>query len=208
MATQVEVIGKCARMRSALRSMQWARLLDQWETWHMNRRQVLFFFSMAVVLFFPKVSRACYCMGTRTVSTEREAVAFYSEGKNASKIIFEGLVEKQELGSGNLAMPSTAASMTTMGGHRLVTVRVLRVYRGHVSGTVTVITGLAGSDCGFDFETGKQFLIYADRQRSGNLFTSICHGTSGMERAGPALRLLRGEPPAPDDLLDPGSYYE
>src|SRR5690349_13460393 len=120
----------------------------------MNQRRIWFFFSMVVVLF-PARSRACTCMGMHTVSTQREWVAFYSEGKQASKIIFEGLVEKQELGTGNLAMPATAGSMTTRGGHRLVTVKVLRVYRGKVSGTVVVITGLGGGDCGFDFETGK-----------------------------------------------------
>lgn len=85
---------------------------------------------------------------------------------------------------------------------------VLRAYRGNASGKVIVLTGLGGGDCGFDFETGKQYLVYASRVNTEILFTSICSGTSSLEEAGPALRYLRGEPPTPDDLLDPQSYYK
>jgi len=136
----------------------------------------------------------------------RETVAAYSAG--ATQVIFEGSVEKQELKSGSPGAPATALSMTGFGSHRAVTFNVLRSYRGNASGKVSVLTGLGGGDCGFDFETGKQYLVYASRVNPEILFTSICSGTSPLEDAGPALRFLRGEPPTPDDLLDPQSYYE
>jgi hypothetical protein len=98
--------------------------------------------------------------------------------------------------------------MTSYGEHRVVSIHVLRVYRGQVKDSVTVLTGVSEGDCGFDFETGKQYLVYASRVDSENLFTSICTGTSALEQAGPALRLLRGEAPTPDDLLDRASFYK
>src|SRR5439155_26090646 len=61
-----------------------------------------------------------------------------------------------------------------------------------------------------------EYLIYADPMASadealaaeGDFFTSICSGTAPLEHAAPDLRFLRGEPPAPEDLLDGKSYYE
>src|SRR4029077_7046055 len=129
---------------------------------------------------------ACMCFGASGAKTMRDAAAFYSEGKNTSKVIFEGSVEKQDLVTGSIEAPDTAMSMTTVGEHRAVAVRVLRTYRGVASGTVTVMTGLSGGDCGFDFETGKQYLIYASEVGPRMFFTSICTGTESLEEAGPA----------------------
>ncbi|MFI5097720.1 MAG: carboxypeptidase-like regulatory domain-containing protein [Candidatus Acidiferrales bacterium] len=98
-------------------------------------------------------------------------------------------------------------SMTTAGTHRAVYFQVVRAYRGLASEKVAVLTGIGLGDCGFDFETGKQYLVYADRIDADKLFTSICTGTSSLEQAGPALRFLRGEQPTPDDLLDLQTYY-
>jgi hypothetical protein len=175
----------------------------------MTGKRFLFLLGLVAVLLLTSADcLACMCLGASGARTVRDVAAFYSEGKNASKVIFEGLVEKQELVSGSMGAPSTAMSMTTAGEHRAAFVRVLRSYRGQASGTVMVMTGLGGGDCGFDFETGKQYLVYASEVGSGMFFTSICTGTSSKEEAGPALRLLRGEAPTSDDLLDRQSYYE
>jgi hypothetical protein len=136
----------------------------------------------------------------------RETVAAYSAG--ATQVIFEGSVEKQELQSGSPGVPAAVLSMTGFGSHRTVTFNVLHAYRGLVVANIRVLTGLGGGDCGFDFEIGKKYLVYASRVNTETLFTSICSGTSSLEEAGPALRFLRGEPPTPDDLLDLQSYYK
>lgn len=171
--------------------------------WH----RISYSLGISTFLIFATVNAsACWCGGRNSKSTVRETVAAYSAGTN--QVIFEGSVEKQELKSGSPGAPSTALSMTGFGSHREVTFNVLRAYRGNASGSITVLTGLGGGDCGFDFETGKQYLVYASRVNTEVLFTSICSGTSSLEDAGPALRFLRGEPPTPDDLLDPQSYYK
>jgi hypothetical protein len=171
--------------------------------WH----RISYSLGISAFLIFATVNAfACFCGGRNSKSTMRETVAAYSAG--STQVIFEGSVEKQELKSGSPGGPITALSMTGFGSHRAVTFNVLRAYRGNASGKVSVLTGLGGGDCGFDFETGKQYLVYASRVNTEVLFTSICSGTSSVQDAGPALRFLRGEPPAPDDLLDPQSYYK
>lgn len=171
--------------------------------WHRNS----YFFGISAFLLFATVNAfACFCGGRNSKSTMRETVAAYSAG--ATQVIFEGSVEKQELKSGSPVAPTTALSMTGFGSHRAVTFNVRRAYRGLVGSSATVLTGLGGGDCGFDFETGKKYLVYASRVNPETLFTSICSGTSSLEEASPALRFLRGEPPTSDDLLDPQSYYE
>lgn len=92
--------------------------------------------------------------------------------------------------------------------HRVVSVRVVHTYRGAVAGTVSVSTGGGEGDCGFDFETGSQYLVYADKVDNESLVTSICSGTSLLAHADAALRVLRGEPPTQGDLLDGETYYK
>lgn len=171
--------------------------------WH----RISFSLGISAFLIFATVNAfACFCGGRNSKSTMREMVASYSAAP--IQVIFEGSVERQELKAGSPGAPAAALSMTGFGSHRAVTFNVRRAYRGNASGNITVLTGLGGGDCGFDFETGKQYLVYASRVNTEILFTSICSGTSSLEEAGPALRFLRGEPPTPDDLLDPQSYFE
>lgn len=68
---------------------------------------------------------------------------------------------------------------------------------------MSVSTGGEG-DCVFDFETGSQYLVYADKDDNENLVTSICSGTSLLAHSDSALRR---EQPTPDDPLDGETYY-
>jgi hypothetical protein len=171
-------------------------------------RAGLLFLGLVGLPFMTGRTLACVCGSGSGEKTMREIAASYSEGRNSSKIVFEGLIEVQDVKSGPIGPPVNAMSITMAGAHRVVSVRVLRAYRGQASGTVIILTGMGLGDCGFDFETGKRYLVYADRIDAVNLFTSICSGTSPIEHAGPALRFLRGEKPTADDLLDGQVYQE
>jgi hypothetical protein len=122
-------------------------------------------------------------------------------------MIFEGMVEAQKIANGSVSLNKGAiSSFTPDATHRVVTMHVSRLYLGDAKDKVTILTGIGNGDCGVDFQTGKAYLVYADII-SGYVFTSICTGTAPLEQAGAALRFLRHEPPADDDLLDPQSYY-
>jgi hypothetical protein len=140
-------------------------------------------------------TQACTCAGPAGAKTMREVVEWYSVGPNASKIIFEGTVERQEAVAGPIGAPREATSASTLDQHRVVSVRVVRTYRGEVAGTVSVSTGGGEGDCGFDFETGSEYLVYADKDDNESPVTSICSGTSLLAHTDSALRVLRGEQP-------------
>lgn len=156
-------------------------------------------------------TRACTCAPSRLnkqVKTMRDLADLENEVTAGSTLVFEGLVKSQEVKTGPIGAPSNAMSMTRRGVHRVVTIQVLRTFRGNLNGSVTVLTGIGTGDCGYDFETGKEYLIYASSLDGGVLFTSICTATAAMEEAGPQLRSLLGEPPTADDLLDSQNYYK
>jgi hypothetical protein len=172
-----------------------------------GQMRVLGFIAITIcVLFSARYAVACTCFhgGGKTM---RESAALDSDGPKAAKIIFQGLVQKQDVVEGAIGAPSNAMSMTGYGSHRVVTMQVSYVYRGQAEGTVTLITGLGGGDCGFDFEVGQEYLVYANSITGGRLFTSICTGTAPLEQAAAKVRFLRGELPLEDDLLSPEKYY-
>lgn len=129
-------------------------------------------------------------------------------GGLGSTVIFEGVVEKQVIEAGPIGAPSNAMSMTPNAMHRVVTILVKRVYKGVAQGEVTLFTGMGTGDCGYDFHTGNEYLVFASTIAGGALFTSICTGTDLVEHSEPEVRLLPNEPPTTDDLLDAQKYYE
>lgn len=163
------------------------------------------------LFFFVEVSSACTCGAPHLYGGKNSmrdlAIARVSEN-NAVQTIFEGRVERQEISSAPIEPPATATSMTPSGIHRIVTIRASRTYRGTNEPNFAVITGIGEGDCGFDFRTGESYLVFATDIQPGQYFTSICSGTDLLDHSGPALRFLRGEAPAADDLLDVTTYYE
>jgi hypothetical protein len=74
--------------------------------------------------------------------------------------------------------------------NRLVTFRVDEAWRGGVSGVIEVHTGSGGGDCGFDFQAGRRYLVFA-HQWKGKLSTGICSPTKLLDKAKDDLAYLR-----------------
>jgi hypothetical protein len=73
---------------------------------------------------------------------------------------------------------------------RTVTMRVLEVFRGTVGSTVEVMTGAGGGDCGYAFQKGEQYLVYASTDAAGRLSTGICSPTKTLARASQDIAYL------------------
>src|SRR5271156_2958977 len=72
-----------------------------------------------------------------------------------------------------------------------VTFQVLHTYKGGQQTQVQIETGYGGGDCGFSFEVGERYLVYANRDNeSGELSTSICSGTATVDESRPAIAKL------------------
>jgi hypothetical protein len=81
---------------------------------------------------------------------------------------------------------------------RRVSFKLTEVLRGDVPESVDVYTGLGGGDCGFKFDAGKTYLVYAHRAAMGPLTTGICARTkeanSSAQNEIKELRVLAREP--------------
>jgi hypothetical protein len=73
---------------------------------------------------------------------------------------------------------------------RRVTMRVSEVFRGTVGSTVEVITGVGGGDCGYAFQKGEPYLVYASTDAAGTLSTGICSPTKTLASASQEIAYL------------------
>jgi hypothetical protein len=80
--------------------------------------------------------------------------------------VFTGIVTGRELLSRH----------EPFGPRRRYRFTVTDVLKGEVRRTVDVYTGLGGGDCGYSFELGQEYLVYAYATRTG-LSTNICSRT-------------------------------
>jgi hypothetical protein len=73
-----------------------------------------------------------------------------------------------------------------------VTVRfsVERVWKGRLTSSVVVTTGLGGGDCGYRFEQGTRYVVYCNGAALTELSTSICTRTRLERDAVDDLRYL------------------
>jgi hypothetical protein len=141
---------------------------------------------------------ACSCAPPPAELKTYRGLAEWSVSK--TPVIFEGTVE-------NIKVPGwpikPVAGETVPVVPRLrVTFSAVHLYRGLTPPEVVVETGLGGGDCGFAFAPGAAYLVFAWKGEGEDLSTGICTGTTLLEHAGTVLRLLHGEPPTSEDLVD------
>lgn len=80
----------------------------------------------------------------------------------------------------------------------MVTVKVLKNLKGSSGEATVVYTGVGGGDCGYGFEKGKEYLIYAKKGADGVLHTDITTRTRPLEKAGNEVLELEGKLPKSD----------
>jgi hypothetical protein len=73
---------------------------------------------------------------------------------------------------------------------RRVRLRVSETFRGNVGGTVEVLTGKGGGDCGYGFVMGQRYVVYASEGPAG-YHTGICQRTRPVIEAAEDLAYLR-----------------
>ncbi|HYG64571.1 MAG TPA: hypothetical protein VEL74_18470 [Thermoanaerobaculia bacterium] len=86
----------------------------------------------------------------------------------------------------------TVVAVDTSGLSSTVRLRVEKGWKGAKCGEVTVVTSADSAACGYDFQVGQSYLVYADKQK-GKLNVSLCSRTSLTSQAGEDLAAL-GEP--------------
>jgi hypothetical protein len=159
-------------------------------------------FMAAVILgltLSPAPVFACTCAAPpKEVKTASELAVW-----TRADAIFEGKVESVELrwklkeAQIGDVIPTVATDLDQNGPVILVSLEILHSYRGDQRKPMRLSTGLGGGDCGFDFEVGKQYLVYAFKDEAGELYTNICTRTTRSEKNRGSLAYLRGKREAP-----------
>jgi hypothetical protein len=106
---------------------------------------------IAGILGLPHGALACTC--AQPISVQ--------EGLTQADAVFVGLVERFELRDSG----------------RVATFRVRRAWKGLEAHRIQVATGGGDGDCGYHFIAGVEYLVFAHRDASDTLRTSICTRT-------------------------------
>lgn len=117
-----------------------------------------------VLLIGSGIASACKCMEKNNPREE-----FYS-----SDAVFTGRVISMEQRYG-----------------MVVAMRAERVFKGPIGNEVVVHTGLGSRDCGFPFEIGESYLVYARQDpMNGELITNSCFRTAELSWVNEEIRAL------------------
>ena len=135
----------------------------------------------AVFLLPPQCAHACTCA---MPPGSQDALA-------ASDAVFSGEVVAVEQGT------STARSW----GYDTATLRVSEAWKGAGRGTLQVRTPSSGAACGYHFEEGREYLVYAYNGKQG-FEVDACGATEPLSGAGADLASLgEGEKPQSGEVL-------
>ncbi len=91
-----------------------------------------------------------------------------------------------------------ATEVKVKDGFRITTFRIKRTWKGTQGQTVVVKTTEHGSECGYLFKEGEQYLVYCHRDPSQKeLLTDICSRTCTKNESTKDLKVIgKGKKPA------------
>lgn len=142
----------------------------------------LFFAAFVLVFIYAMPTWACTCVDLPDIPLDKQV----REAVKDSARVFNGKVTK-------VVMPED-------GAYSQVTVyfAIQKTWKGKARKTLILKTGLGGGDCGYRFEVGKTYLVYAystDEQMPNNngvtLETNICSRTQILNRATKDIEILK-----------------
>ena len=121
-------------------------------------------------------SRAVSACDCRLPSAGKPIKQVVAEARNKSRAVFSGTVVAIDRKPGDLYVA--------------VRFKIEKFWKGALSEEVTVFTGQGGGDCGYKFEVGQRYLIYAYRYNDTELGTNICQRTASLIEAAEDLKVL------------------
>jgi hypothetical protein len=144
-------------------------------------RVIRFAVIVALIVSGP-IAAACSCATPPTVTDAVES----------ADLVFVGTVEridKRWLGLAWMYVRALFGKEPDVKDYGFeVTFRTTTIWKGRGKRTVSLFTGRGGGDCGYRFEEGKTYLVYAYCR--GNCYTGICTRTGERNDAATDLAVL------------------
>ncbi|HEX3525695.1 MAG TPA: carboxypeptidase regulatory-like domain-containing protein [Thermoanaerobaculia bacterium] len=119
--------------------------------------------ALALFLFLPWTASACSCSFGPGAD---QPCAAYQE----ADAVFAGKVTGSSIVRGKPP-------------HRVVHFAVLEGFAGATGTTIEINTGLGNGDCGYEFETGRSYFVYAWHIENRALWTGLCSATKKLAEA-------------------------
>ena len=137
---------------------------------------------LGVVVLLPDCAYACSCAMPPGDQKERAERAL-----SGSEAVFSGEVVDFEKSAPTTTMMEGTMMGITGGGTATATLRVYEVWKGPKQRTVEVTTVAdSGMGCGYPFEEGREYLVYAGKGMS----VDLCSETKPLAKAGADLAML------------------
>jgi hypothetical protein len=142
----------------------------------MKRTMLVAFGVIAMAILSQSNSFACHCSLPKPKSLKREV----EKARKESRSVFSGRVLE--------------ISHDPQNFYRTVKFKVEKSWKGTLPEETTVVTGLGGGDCGYRFEVGEKYLVYAYGSNENKLETNICQRTAKLSDATEDVKILgRGQ---------------
>jgi hypothetical protein len=140
----------------------------------------------SLVILLPECAYACQCSMLPGSQKERAERAL-----SDSKAVFSGeVVDFEKSPFPTTMMEGTMVTTMIFPRSATVTLRVSEVWKGPRQQTVQLTTDVAdGISCGYPFEEGQEYLVYAYGWRQG-LVADGCTETKRLSEAGTDLEVL------------------
>ena len=138
------------------------------------KKIVLFVFCFCfLMLLFQENSFACSCAVAAPLPSLRKQV---SGARKESKAVFSGKVVE--------------VNRNAQSQFITVKFKVENSWKGNITQEVSITTGLGSGDCGYSFEVGKSYLVYAYGSNENSLQTNICQRTGSLTDSSKDIKML------------------
>lgn len=140
----------------------------------------IFFIATSLLLLNTNTAHACSCLPTTPQQTYKN-----------SKAVFAGqVINIVDLGNRNPQFSDSSGTLK-------IIFEVSKIWKGKLEKQQVILTSDSSASCGYSFEKGKEYLVYASNQ-GNQLETGLCSGTKPLANARPDLAILgRGKTPTP-----------
>ena len=146
-------------------------------------------FSILFLLIITHKSNACSCNYEKTLMEELKSRDLVVKATILSidTLIYTDTIKFREIKT--LKDYSTIYVI-----NYLIKVLVLKKFKGEIiADTIPIITGLGGGDCGFPFEIGKEYLIYANKRNYSKISKDSIKAQKNKEYKIPTTHLIAYE---------------
>ncbi|MFB2919074.1 MULTISPECIES: hypothetical protein [Aerosakkonema] len=143
-------------------------------------KKILLVAASLLVLLNSNPADACSCLSANPRRSYQQARAVFA-GKVTDIVVRQRAVDRQ---------PNNDNEADRLFTEVKVTFEVTKVWKGRISRQAVVMTSRSSASCGYNFEKGKEYLVYAANE-DAELTTGLCSGTKPLAMAQADLSILR-----------------